>query len=435
MLVVRSLRWQDLDASRTFDPLTVRPALEATLLEAALGISDGRRPSKKLWDDRKLNRELSRLLVAEYGAWAAGWSWGNCNGGPVRCGEGRCPRHLAQFLRVNHPSVSGLADIVIGQLDEWRQFIARLAAAYVEIRSHGAGLEAGPLVERAAAKLLPMILEITKVQDAWYESLIASLCWFADDLGVDPDRARPIIRSVVSGRFHSWMGLNSDDAALAFRSLAQRLADEASSPREPDALEAWLAVRARAPKVDSANSPQLVPVVRDGHETYIERCDRRRSVVRADRLSSALTLCRSDARTGRDLDFELLKRWQRAVLDLEHVELRGAPAFAKGGWERYGVLPDLRRQFEAALGEANDAAVPAIERAARVYLDVCFFHPFADGNARAARLALDFVLSREGLALHSGEPIFVCARDASDRFGIWSLGLVIQSMIGLRAAG
>ncbi|WP_311774568.1 Fic family protein [Streptomyces sp. AK010] len=38
-------------------------------------------------------------------------------------------------------------------------------------------------------------------------------------------------------------------------------------------------------------------------------------------------------------------------------------------------------------------------RAARAYLDVCFFHPFDDGNARSAFLALIFVLAREGIAL------------------------------------
>ncbi|MFI9429176.1 Fic family protein [Streptomyces achromogenes] len=38
-------------------------------------------------------------------------------------------------------------------------------------------------------------------------------------------------------------------------------------------------------------------------------------------------------------------------------------------------------------------------RAARAYLDVCFFHPFDDGNARSAFLALVFVLAREGVAL------------------------------------
>jgi prophage maintenance system killer protein len=36
-----------------------------------------------------------------------------------------------------------------------------------------------------------------------------------------------------------------------------------------------------------------------------------------------------------------------------------------------------------------------------IYLDVCFFHPFDDGNARSAFLAALFVLVREGIVLES----------------------------------
>src|SRR5262249_49378662 len=43
-----------------------------------------------------------------------------------------------------------------------------------------------------------------------------------------------------------------------------------------------------------------------------------------------------------------------------------------------------------------DTAHPVV-RAARVYLDVIFVHPFPDGNARLARLAAYFVLRRAGL--------------------------------------
>ncbi|WP_338676587.1 hypothetical protein V1460_29165 [Streptomyces sp. SCSIO 30461] len=39
------------------------------------------------------------------------------------------------------------------------------------------------------------------------------------------------------------------------------------------------------------------------------------------------------------------------------------------------------------------------KRLARAYPDVCFFHPFDDGNARSALLTLVFVLAREGVAL------------------------------------
>ncbi|MEU9228088.1 Fic family protein [Streptomyces massasporeus] len=82
--------------------------------------------------------------------------------------------------------------------------------------------------------------------------------------------------------------------------------------------------------------------------------------------------------------------------------LRCRPAFAKGGRERYGIDPGIRARLDACLVEsAYDTArpLPLTAHAARAYLDVCFFHPFDDGNARSAFLALIFVLAREGIAL------------------------------------
>ncbi|MFF4367042.1 Fic family protein [Streptomyces sp. NPDC001594] len=84
---------------------------------------------------------------------------------------------------------------------------------------------------------------------------------------------------------------------------------------------------------------------------------------------------------------------------------RARPAFAKHGRERYGIAPGTPARFDACLAEstrgAGEAPLPLPARAVRAYLDVCFFHPFDDGNARCAFLALVFVLAREGAALDS----------------------------------
>ncbi|MFD7227316.1 Fic family protein [Streptomyces sp. NPDC059881] len=115
--------------------------------------------------------------------------------------------------------------------------------------------------------------------------------------------------------------------------------------------------------------------------------------------------CRTSARLARGslLDFELLRGWQQYVLDTpERPPFRSSPAFAKEGRERYGIGPDTRARLDACLAESakdNGRPLPLTARAARAYLDVCFFHPFDDGNARSAFLALVFVLAREGVAL------------------------------------
>jgi hypothetical protein len=64
---------------------------------------------------------------------------------------------------------------------------------------------------------------------------------------------------------------------------------------------------------------------------------------------------------------------------------------------------------------------------------VCFFHPFDDGNARAARLALDHVITRAGLALHAVEPLFVVARAAGDPMVPWSMAWLVEYFLGPEA--
>ncbi len=94
---------------------------------------------------------------------------------------------------------------------------------------------------------------------------------------------------------------------------------------------------------------------------------------------------------------------QQHVLGTPHPPaFRTLPAFAQGGRERYGIGPDTRARLDACLAESaadGPGALPLTARAARAYLDVCFFHPFDDGNARCALVALLLVLAREGVGL------------------------------------
>ena len=89
-----------------------------------------------------------------------------------------------------------------------------------------------------------------------------------------------------------------------------------------------------------------------------------------------------------------------------------------------------RLSGEACIAEANDSSIPAPARAARAYLDLCFFHPFSDGNARAARLALDHVLTRAGLLLYAVEPIFTLSRAANDWRGAQYLPYLVDYLVG-----
>ena len=93
--------------------------------------------------------------------------------------------------------------------------------------------------------------------------------------------------------------------------------------------------------------------------------------------------------------------------------------------------PDAGQAKTACAALAMVRCQSRCERRAPIWV-VCFSHPFADGNARAARLTLDYVLTSEGLALNSIEPVIVVSRAANDANGAWCLAYVIEQLLGSR---
>jgi hypothetical protein len=236
-----------------------------------------------------------------------------------------------------------------------------------------------------------------------------------------------VVADVVSGQFSSWIAPDEATARKACAAIGAAVAPL-------DAI-GWLRIR---PGVfgnftSVVGTPPRSPVLADGHERFIEQVDRLRDPTRADRIASALELCRDSARRGLRLTFDQLAEWQAVVLGgAAPAAFRTGPAYAKGGREMYAIKADTQRRFEAALDDAHGHPDHAVVRAARAYLDVCFFHPFDDGNARAARLALDHVLTAAGLALHAAEPLFTVPRGAGDVEGTQAFARALEQLVGLR---
>ncbi|MGW7210467.1 Fic family protein [Streptomyces sp. NPDC054837] len=212
----------------------------------------------------------------------------------------------------------------------------------------------------------------------------------------------------------------------------------------PDHLRTWLTLRATIPWHRARTAPHPVAPARDGAAHDIRTHDHARSPQRAERLLAALTRARADAASPAPLDFALLAGWQRHVLGTpEPPPFRSDPAHAKSGRERYGTGPDLPALLDACLAEtqdrADDPALPLTARAARAYLDVCFFHPFDDGNARSAFLTLTFVLARAGVSLDQVGPVRRIRRRADDPEGALALAdllaVLITAAAGRRAPG
>ena len=108
---------------------------------------------------------------------------------------------------------------------------------------------------------------------------------------------------------------------------------------------------------------------------------------------------------------------------------RTCPTRAKGGLNHYSWRPDLPELFEQCLGEATGDDLPLAARAARLYLDVIFFHPFGDGNARAAMLAVRYLLGREDVVLDRAAPLLMTVRRAGDEYGAAGLARLVEMLI------
>ncbi|MEU3668349.1 Fic family protein [Streptomyces virginiae] len=196
-----------------------------------------------------------------------------------------------------------------------------------------------------------------------------------------------------------------------------------------DALAAWVQVRNRIDWTSAAGEgPAPVEPTVDGLTTWCGEGSRSSDPDRGHRLLAALAQSRTDASHRRPLTCTLLTGWQQLVLGTPEVRFRRGDAFAKGGRERYALTPHTQRDFEQCLRDSADPRVPLASRAARAYLDVAFFHPFPDGNARLAMLTLAYVLEWEGVRLDQVGPLQT-TRYADDDAGAADLAALVFVLI------
>ncbi|MDH2394056.1 Fic family protein [Streptomyces sp. HNM0663] len=203
-----------------------------------------------------------------------------------------------------------------------------------------------------------------------------------------------------------------------------------SGPGQPkDSLADWLRIRTKIswPSWRGARPDSGAPAS-DGFRNFFMTTRGGRDSEGTARVLTALDLAFDDAEQGTPLTFALMAKWQQIVLGHDLVGFRTMPAFAKGGWERYGLAPDTQALFERCLSESSHPDLPLPSRAARTYLDIVFFHPFEDGNARAAMLALAFVLAREGVLLDQVHPLQT-TRWADDAEGAADLAVLLGILI------
>lgn len=411
-LAPRFLVWDDVDPARhVFDGAsvaqTVRTLGPARCVPSRPGVPVAD-PAMSIWSRSQAQSwadAMSYALVEHYGVWSVGWRWshdeGDFDGGPV--GSWCCPRHSITTAEETLGRVEAA-------LREWREWLEYLAGWFEAYPLDLAEIEDQRILwERAARNLILQVVDRTGCGSGWHGHCHQVLTWFLNRWGVAPGVARELVDEAVGGRFRSWTGPDAvvvDDVAEEL-ALSVRPADyraRADGPTQ-DHLQRWLEVRESVPwheVQDGAADGPVVPL-RDGAAEDIRAFDGAIDPARAEGLLRALELLRADAARGSRIDFVLLASWQQHLLGTpQPPPFRTSPAFAKRSRERYGIGADTRARFETCLAQSTpDTGSPLglTARAARAYLDVCFFHPFDDGNARSAFLTLVFILAREGIAL------------------------------------
>lgn len=166
----------------------------------------------------------------------------------------------------------------------------------------------------------------------------------------------------------------------------------------------WASLADGWPAADGC--PASVPSPQALHAAYVERFDAFRDSERGARIQTAIEAVAERARGGGAISWEGLCAIQAIVLDRASVGFREEAAYTNARMETYGFNPRLEQAFAKKLARDDGDGLHPLLKACRLYLDVRFFHPFAEGNGAAARLAFQWMLQREGVRLPELTPLF-----------------------------
>jgi len=380
-----------------------------------------RRKPNRLSTGRALAaRELDFLLWSRLGAWAGGWSEPTASGGTSRVWEG------AKSIGEDDEET---ANLVIEALDGWQAWLVELAEAFEPLAAAAKDVDEVDSVARAAAELLPLVLERTGAQGDWARTYAKVMSWAVQACSHANEDLTPLIVKAVGERFEPGVAPTSELSQEVLDELALEVAVRDRAPFTDDALETWWTLRDSAPW-GSPTPPDYRATEGDAHRRFIREHDGRRSGVRADAMTRALVRARWAGKQGLKLDIGVLREWLELALITSDFSVRKIDVLSEDKAEHYGRPKDLEKRISQALSDATDESVPPISRAARAYMDLTFLRPFTDGNSRVARLTFDHVLTRSGLGLHDADPVFSVRRWAHDRGEPWRFQKVLAACVG-----
>lgn len=153
------------------------------------------------WEEkRRFTSEVTALLAARYGRWACGWDWAVGEGG----GGGVVTSWCCTSHSVGEPEVT--AANVVASLLEWRDWLEELADRFEQLAPPD-GTDAEDRswhLERAATRLVTVVVDRTSAECGWYGLCHKVLTWFLSSTGMGADDAKNMVDTAIGGRFKSW---------------------------------------------------------------------------------------------------------------------------------------------------------------------------------------------------------------------------------------
>ncbi|MGW6705388.1 hypothetical protein ACWGDE_10920 [Streptomyces sp. NPDC054956] len=151
-------------------------------------------------EKHRFTNEVTALLEARYGPWTCGWHWA--------IGEGGGGGIVASWCCVSHSvgEPAATAAKVVASLLEWRDWLEDLAERFARL-APPAGADAEDRswhLERAATRLVTVVMDRTGAQCGWYGLCHAVLTWFLTSTGMGPETAKEAVYAAIGGRFKSW---------------------------------------------------------------------------------------------------------------------------------------------------------------------------------------------------------------------------------------
>ncbi|MFE0513268.1 hypothetical protein [Streptomyces sp. NPDC058964] len=216
-----SLPWSAADPDR--NPFSWDEAEKARLTALIASMVPADRTAEQGMAGWHFYHSVTELLGARYGRWTCGWHWAVGEGGGGGVVVSWCC--VAHSVREPGPTAAR----IVAALLEWRDWLEELAERFARLAPppDADAEDRSWYLERAATRLVTLVVDRTGAEDGWYGLCRRVLAWYLSSAGVDSEE--DVVRAVdeaIGGRFASWTTPKQTLVDSVGESLAIRVTGE-----------------------------------------------------------------------------------------------------------------------------------------------------------------------------------------------------------------